>query len=75
MVGVYVQVKVMSSKVESEINVFTQELDKFAARWHQLKPHDDLLSADKQSTLNALTSLKERRAEFNELIKSAERLK
>ncbi len=65
----------MSSKVESEVNVYCQELDKFAARWHQLKPHDDLLDGDKESTVNALTSLKERRAEFDELVKSADRLK
>ena len=65
----------MSSKVESEVNVFTQELDKFSARWHQLKPRDDLMEGDKEAAINALASLRERRAEFDELVKSAERLR
>ena len=66
----------MSSKVESEIRSFTLELEKFSARWDQLKPRDELaFSGDKESTANALASLKERRAEFNELITVAEKLR
>ena len=65
----------MSSKVESEVNVYTQELDKFSARWHQLKPREDLLDGDKEGAVNALASLKERRAEFDELCNTANRLR
>lgn len=65
----------MSTKVESEVNVFIQELDKFSARWHQLKPHDDVIGSDKQAIVNALASLRERGAEFDELVKSANRLR
>ncbi len=65
----------MSSKVESEVNVYTQELDKFAARWHQLKPRDEMMDGDKHIAANALASLRERRAEFDELVKSSDRLR
>ena len=65
----------MCSKVETEVNNFTQEVEKFSARWHQLKPHDDLLQEDKQAATNALVALKERRTEFDELLKTATQLK
>ena len=68
------QVKVMCSKVEAEVQAFAQELDKFSARWHQLKPQDNLLDVDKDSAANALASLKERRAEFNELLQTSKKL-
>ena len=64
----------MCSKVEADIQAFTQELDKFSARWHQLKPQDNLLEADKEAAVNALASLKERRAEFNELLQTSKKL-
>ena len=28
----------MKSNLESRVSAFRQELDKFSARWHQLKP-------------------------------------
>ena len=74
--ALFLQIKVMSSKVESEIHVFNIEMDKFSSRWHQLKPRDDVATGgDKEATASALASLKERRAEFNELVASANRLR
>ena len=68
--------KVMSSKVESDIQGFNLELEKFASRWHQLKPRDDIAtSGDKEATAMALASLKDRRAEFNELLSAANKLR
>ena len=64
----------MCSKVESEVQAFTQELDKFSARWNQLKPQDNLLDTDKEAAASALASLKERRAEFNELLQTSKKL-
>lgn len=64
----------MCSKVEADVQAFAQDLDKFAARWHQLKPQDNLLDADKEAAANALASLKERRAEFDELLQTAKKL-
>ena len=69
------QLKVMCSKVESEVHAFSIELEKFAARWHQLKPKDQLLDGDSEACSGALSVLKERRAEFDELMATASRLR
>ena len=58
----------MCSKVESEVHVFSAELEKFAARWYQLQSKDQLLDEDSEACSGALSVLKERRAEFNELV-------
>lgn len=64
----------MKSNVESRVNAFKQNLDKFAARWHQLKPKDIDMEGDNEACINAVNSIKERRAEFNELEESKEKL-
>ncbi|XP_077984893.1 cytoplasmic dynein 2 heavy chain 1-like [Glandiceps talaboti] len=69
------QVEVMKSNVTSRVQAFVQEMDKFAARWHQLKPSDDLLdSGDKEGCMNAVASIKEKRIEFTELEQTRETL-
>ena len=65
----------MVSKAEAEVHAFSLELEKFAARWHQLKPSEELLDGDKEAAQAALASLKERRAEFNELLDTANKLR
>ena len=68
--------KVMTSKVEADIQAFNQEMEKFSARWHQLKPRDDIAaSGDKEATAAAIASLRERRAEFNEFMETAKKLR
>lgn len=57
----------MKNNVESRIQAFQQELEKFGARWHQLKPKDLDIDSDKQACKQAVTSVKERKAEFVEL--------
>lgn len=64
----------MKSNVESRVNAFKQNLDKFAARWHQLKPKDIDMEGDNEACINAVISIKERRAEFNELEERKEKL-
>ncbi len=68
--------KVMISKVESDIQAFNVELEKFASRWHQLKPKDDIaMGGDKATAANAIASLKERQEEFNEIVTAANKLR
>ena len=64
----------MKSNVESRVSAFTQELEKFAARWHQLKPKDTDLEGDKAACMAAVNSIKERRVEFNELEETMKKL-
>lgn len=44
----------MKSNVESRVQAFQQDLDKFSARWHQLKPRDIDEYKDRQSCLAAV---------------------
>ena len=57
----------MKSNVESRVKTFQQDLDKFAARWHQLKPGDDALEGNKERTNQAIQVIKDKREEFKEL--------
>ena len=57
----------MKSNVESRVKNFQQELDKFSARWHQLKPGDDALEGNKERTNQAIQIIKDKRQEFKEL--------
>ena len=64
----------MKSNVDSRVKNFQQEVDKFAARWHQLKPGDDALEGDKQRTSNAIQVIKDKRQEFKELEENRKKL-
>jgi len=68
--------KVMSAKMESDIAAFEVEVEKFSARWQQLKPKDELAldRANRDSINNAIASLKDRRKEFNELVTVSQNL-
>ena len=61
------QVEVMKSNVESRVKNYGEQLEKFSARWHQLKPGDDVLDGDRKAALAAVQSIKERKQEFDEL--------
>ena len=65
----------MRADADSCISAFIQQLENFAARWHQLKPQDISLEGDHEVCINAMASLSERRAEFDELLVSMEKLK
>ncbi|CAI8019648.1 Cytoplasmic dynein 2 heavy chain 1, partial [Geodia barretti] len=69
------QMQVMCSRVEGEVHTFVQEVEKFSARWEQLKPKADFLDGDRATYTSALASLKDRRNEFDELLKTADKLK
>ena len=64
----------MKSNVESRVQGFSQELEKFSVRWHQLKPRDIDLDSSHERCLAAVNSVKERRAEFNELEETMKKL-
>ena len=58
----------MKSNVEARRSAFEQNLSKFAARWHQLKPGNDILeSGDRAACQQAVTAIKERKQEFSDL--------
>ncbi|XP_041438616.1 cytoplasmic dynein 2 heavy chain 1 isoform X2 [Xenopus laevis] len=62
------QIEVMKEKVKSRVQIYTQEIEKFKARWDQFKPSDDLIETGEEDTLEkSAQSIKEKKAEFDEL--------
>ncbi|KAJ8280434.1 hypothetical protein GJAV_G00054510 [Gymnothorax javanicus] len=62
------QVEVMRSGTETQIQSYQQELEKFRARWDQLKPSDDVIeSGDQEALQKCVETIKEKKAEFEEL--------
>ncbi|KAJ3052006.1 Cytoplasmic dynein 2 heavy chain 1 [Rhizophlyctis rosea] len=67
------QVDMLRAGIDGRIKVFRTELDKFSSRWYQLKPKVEAL-ADAKAAAGAVTFLKERQGEFEELKKGAEQI-
>uniref|UniRef100_A0A8C5IE70 DYHC2 protein n=1 Tax=Junco hyemalis TaxID=40217 RepID=A0A8C5IE70_JUNHY len=62
------QMEVMKGNVLSRVNVYLQDLEKFKARWDQLKPSDDVIETGGQDVLEqSAQMIKEKKKEFDEL--------
>uniref|UniRef100_G3VCU8 Dynein cytoplasmic 2 heavy chain 1 n=1 Tax=Sarcophilus harrisii TaxID=9305 RepID=G3VCU8_SARHA len=62
------QIEVMKGNVKSRLQVYLQELEKFKARWDQLKPSDDVIETGQQGALErSAKSIKEKKVEFDDL--------
>lgn len=58
----------MKGNVKSCLQIYYQELEKFKARWDQLKPGDDVIETGQHNTLDKSAKLiKEKKIEFDEL--------
>ncbi|CAG5115632.1 unnamed protein product, partial [Candidula unifasciata] len=68
------QVDVMKSNVQGRVKAFQQEVEKFSARWHQLKPGDDALEGDEATCKKAVAIIKEKRQEYQELEETMNKL-
>ncbi|KAF4787703.1 hypothetical protein TURU_168391 [Turdus rufiventris] len=69
------QVEMMKGNVLSRINIYLQDLEKFKARWDQLKPSDDVIETGGQDVLEKSAQLiKEKKIEFDELKTVKEKL-
>ncbi|KAG7470921.1 hypothetical protein MATL_G00119020 [Megalops atlanticus] len=69
------QVEVMKSNAESQIQAYQQELEKFRARWDQLKPSDDIIeSGDQEALQKCVQAIKDKKAEFEELESTRKKL-
>jgi dynein heavy chain 2 len=64
------QVDVMRSNVEGRVSTFQQAMHSFASRWEALRPKDEALGS-RESAVAAIATIKERRAEFDELASTA----
>ncbi|MBZ3869929.1 Cytoplasmic dynein 2 heavy chain 1 [Sciurus carolinensis] len=62
------QIEVMKGNVKSRLQIYYQELEKFKARWDQLKPGDDIIETGQHNTLDkSAKSIKEKKIEFDDL--------
>ncbi|XP_069664408.1 cytoplasmic dynein 2 heavy chain 1 isoform X2 [Haliaeetus albicilla] len=62
------QIEMIKGNVISRINMYLQDLEKFKARWDQLKPSDDVIEAGDQDVLEKSAQIiKEKKKEFDEL--------
>jgi len=64
----------MKTNVESRLKNYEQNVQKFASRWHQLKPSDALLDEDPSAGEQAVQLIKEKKQEFEELETTREAL-
>lgn len=65
----------MKGNVISRINIYLQDLEKFKARWDQLKPNDDIIeTGDKDVLEKSAQIIKEKKKEFDELETMKEKL-
>lgn len=65
----------MKGNVILHINIYLQDLEKFKARWDQLKPSDDVIETGDQDVLEKSAQIiKEKKKEFDELEMVKEKL-
>ncbi|XP_015686687.1 cytoplasmic dynein 2 heavy chain 1-like, partial [Protobothrops mucrosquamatus] len=69
------QIEVMKGNVKTRVNTYLQELEKFKARWDQLKPSDDVIETGHHDVLQRSAEIiKEKKIEFDELEDIKEKL-
>ncbi|KAL6730872.1 hypothetical protein Aduo_001798 [Ancylostoma duodenale] len=68
------QVEVLKSNVDTRVKALNDDAEKLLARWNQFKPKSDALQGDRKALLNAIEFIKEKRAEYDELVVSKEKL-
>lgn len=64
----------MKNNLQSDIKAFFGSLEKFSARWQQVKK-DLSFEGDKTRCEQALVAFKDKKEEFEELYKTQEQLK
>ena len=65
----------MRSNVGSRVNAMRDQVERFAERWSQLKPKDDVMEGDTSVCAAALATVKDRKAELQQLMTEWEKLR
>ncbi|CAG0920502.1 unnamed protein product, partial [Notodromas monacha] len=70
------QMDAMRSNLLNQETNFTQEVEKFASRWHEFKPKEDILEAGNPGAIDAgIRFVKDKRKDWDELMETHEKLK
>uniref|UniRef100_A0A0N4ZU30 Cytoplasmic dynein 2 heavy chain 1 n=1 Tax=Parastrongyloides trichosuri TaxID=131310 RepID=A0A0N4ZU30_PARTI len=62
------QIENMKEVIGSRVNQLNEEGEKLYARWKQFKPKNDVFSETDENLKNAITFIKEKRTQLNELL-------
>ena len=65
----------MRANVGSRVDAMRDQVERFAERWSQLKPKDDVMEADSSVCAAALATVKDRKAELQQLMTEWEKLR
>ena len=71
---IQLQMDVMRKDLENRLKNFSQEVEKFTARWNQLKPSDIEADSSPEKFKAAAENIKDRKLELDEIIKNREKL-
>lgn len=66
--------EILKASVSSQLKTYQLEEERFEARWHQMKPRNDLEIHSTQQIQDIVKFLKEKRAEFDILAEKNSKL-
>ena len=64
----------MRKDLENRLKNFHQEVEKFIARWNQLKPSNIDADSSSSKVKEAAVNIKDRKLELDEIVKSKDKL-
>ena len=64
----------MRKDLENRLKNFHQEVEKFTARWNQLKPSDIDADSSSSKLKEAANSIKDRKLELDEIMKNKDKI-
>lgn len=64
----------MRKDLENRLKNFNQEIEKFSARWNQLKPSHIDADSSASKLKEAAANIKDRKLELDDIIKSKDKL-
>ncbi|XP_037092634.1 cytoplasmic dynein 2 heavy chain 1-like [Pollicipes pollicipes] len=68
------QIEALKSNMKSQAKNHLKEVERFAAKWHQFKPKDDVFDRDTEEILKSLEIVKEKKREWDVLAEERDKL-
>ncbi|XP_042887569.1 cytoplasmic dynein 2 heavy chain 1-like [Penaeus japonicus] len=69
------QIEAIKANLQSQTNNFNNEIEDFGLRWKQLQPKEDQLEGDSERIQAAITLVREKRFEWDQLMESRDSIK
>ncbi|KAF0306076.1 Cytoplasmic dynein 2 heavy chain 1 [Amphibalanus amphitrite] len=68
------QIEGLKSSMKSQVKNHLKDVERFAAKWYQFKPKDDIFDHDTDEILKGLAIVKEKKREWDVLVEEREKL-